>query len=159
MTRFCSDFNISRFCSLTAVALVLGCAAAGTRAGTAAAVASPAAAEAAGAARSTPLTTELGALTLRGLTTMGVTRMGGSLYVLGGYFGQPHKYSKEFQSADFARLDVATGNWEQLPSAGALQSVIHVDAVAAGAAQYASLRVTPTPAAPMVAPAATVSSK
>ncbi|MEO8179274.1 MAG: kelch repeat-containing protein [Deltaproteobacteria bacterium] len=112
---------------MTALAFVLGCAAAATPAGTAADVASSGAAEAASAARSTHLTTELGALTPRGLTTMGVTRMGGSLYVIGGYFGQPHNYSKEFQSADFTRLDVATGTWEQLPSAGALQSVILVN--------------------------------
>ena len=127
MTRFCSDFIISRACSLTALTLILGCAAATPPAGTSADVAAPGAAEAASAARSVHLTTELSALTPRGLTTMGVTRLGGSLYVIGGYFGQPHNYSKEFQSADFARLDVATGTWEQLPSAGALQSVILVN--------------------------------
>jgi hypothetical protein len=58
---------------------------------------------------------------------MGVTRMGGSLYVLGGYFGQPHNYSKEFQSGEFMRLDVATGKWQELPPIQGLQSVALVN--------------------------------
>src|SRR5690348_13985020 len=120
MMRFCSNVDILRFCSPAVLALAVSCAGASPAPHTASDTTSGAA-EAAQAARSDHLTTELRALTPRGLTTMGVTRMGGWLYVIGGYFGQPHNYSKEFQSSDFERLDVATGKWETLPSAGALQ--------------------------------------
>jgi len=126
MTRFCSNVDILRFCSRAVLALALSCAGAAGQPSTAADVTSGAA-EAAQAARSDHLTTELRAVAPRGLTTMGVTRLGGHLYVIGGYFGQPHNYSKEFQSSEFERLDVATGKWETLPSAGPLQSVILVN--------------------------------
>lgn len=58
----------------------------------------------------------------RGLTTAGVVAHQGSLYVLGGYFGTPHAYSKEYQSTDFSRLDLSTGVWEQLPKVQPIQS-------------------------------------
>jgi len=131
MTSFLNDLELSRFCSpalaLATLTLAASCAGAGSAPGAAASVAASGAAEAAAAARAVHLSSELRGVTPRGLTTMGVTRLGGSLYLLGGYFGQPHNYSKEFQSADFERLDVASGVWEPLPSAGALQSVILVN--------------------------------
>ena len=42
--------------------------------------------------------------------------------MLGGYFGTPHAYSKEYQSTDFSRLDLSTGVWEQLPKVQPIQS-------------------------------------
>src|SRR3954466_11262889 len=114
MTRFCSNVDILRFCSPALLALALGCAGASGQPNTAADVTSGAA-EAVQAARSDHLTTELRAVAPRGLPRMGAPRLGGYLYVIGGYFGQPHNYSKEFQSSEFERLDVATSKWETLP--------------------------------------------
>src|SRR6187402_1943006 len=126
MTRSWNRFTATSLCALGALLLGSSCTPSGSPPASAADVASAGAAEAAPNATG-PLTSEVKAMMPRGLTTMGVSRLGGSLYVIGGYFGQPHDYSKEFQSAEFLRLDVATGVWEQLPSAGALQSVILVN--------------------------------
>jgi hypothetical protein len=42
----------------------------------------------------------------RGLTSFGAATLDGWLYVLGGYHGEPHKYSKEGQSDDFYRINL-----------------------------------------------------
>ncbi len=41
----------------------------------------------------------------RGITSFGATEHEGWIFVLGGYFGQPHEYSREGQSASFLRLN------------------------------------------------------
>jgi N-acetylneuraminic acid mutarotase len=58
----------------------------------------------------------------RGLTTVGAATMGDSLYLVGGYFGSPHEYSKEFQSGSVLRMQLATGVWEELASVTPIQS-------------------------------------
>ncbi|MEY4551377.1 MAG: hypothetical protein RL685_7572, partial [Pseudomonadota bacterium] len=129
MTRFCSGFSFLGFCASAALALgMMGCAGS-TAAPESAADQAGGAAEAANAQQAAlgALHTQVRGTTVRGLTTMGVTRMGNALYVMGGYFGQPHDYSKDFQNEEFSRLDVTTGTWEQLPNAGGIQSVILVN--------------------------------
>ncbi|MEM6673066.1 MAG: kelch repeat-containing protein [Planctomycetota bacterium] len=42
----------------------------------------------------------------RGLTSFGAAVVDGSLYVLGGYFGTPHAYSREGQSGAFVRINL-----------------------------------------------------
>ncbi len=129
MTRFCSGFSFLGWGAGAALALgVMSCAGSTASPETAADQAGAGAAEAASAQQATaPLHAHVRGTTVRGLTTMGVTRLGNELYVLGGYFGQPHDYSKDFQSDDFARMDVTSGAWEQLPGAGGIQSVILVN--------------------------------
>jgi hypothetical protein len=46
-------------------------------------------------------------------TSFGAASHGGAVYVAGGYFGEPHRYSREGQSAEFARLTADHG-WEPL---------------------------------------------
>lgn len=58
----------------------------------------------------------------RGLTTVGAATMGDSLYLVGGYFGSPHEYSKEFQSGSVLRMRLATGVWDELASVPPIQS-------------------------------------
>jgi N-acetylneuraminic acid mutarotase len=58
----------------------------------------------------------------RGLTTVGVTTMGDSLYLVGGYFGSPHDYSKEFQSGNVSRMNLSTGVWDELAAVSPIQS-------------------------------------
>jgi N-acetylneuraminic acid mutarotase len=58
----------------------------------------------------------------RGLTTVGAVTMGDSLYLVGGYFGSPHEYSKEFQSGSVLRMQLATGVWDELASVTPIQS-------------------------------------
>lgn len=129
MTKFCSGFSFLGFCASSALALGMMSCAGSTAAPESAADQAGGAAEAANAQKAAlgALHTELRGTTVRGLTTMGVTRMGNALYVMGGYFGQPHDYSKDFQNEEFSRLDVTTGTWEQLPNAGGIQSVILVN--------------------------------
>lgn len=57
-----------------------------------------------------------------GLTTAAGTELGGFLYLLGGYFGKPHQYSREYQNSDFLRLELASGRWDTLESVGGIQS-------------------------------------
>lgn len=126
MTRFPNSRSVTRLSVLGALATNLACASSTTPAGSVADLAhnGGSAADSAHAIDATgALSTEIKALMPRGLTTMGATQLGKSLYVIGGYFGQPHAYSKEFQSGDFLRLDLASGAWQQLPSPGPLQSV------------------------------------
>ena len=58
----------------------------------------------------------------RGLTTVGAAMHAGSLYLVGGYFGSPHEYSKEYQSGSVARLNLDTGVWEELAGVEPIQS-------------------------------------
>jgi N-acetylneuraminic acid mutarotase len=68
------------------------------------------------------LTAEFDALIPRGLTTMGAATLGDGLYILGGYFGPPHEYSREFQVGSFTRLNLSTGIWDDLPGVDPIQS-------------------------------------
>lgn len=69
------------------------------------------------------------------LTSFGATAHDGWLYVLGGYFGVPHEYSKAGQSGALYRVPVPGGkmsgsnggnDWQELASVEPLQSVILV---------------------------------
>lgn len=62
----------------------------------------------------------------RGLTSFGAAVSSDSLYVLGGYFGRPHAYSKAGQSGDLMRLELSTGQWERLGAIEPAQSVVLV---------------------------------
>ena len=58
------------------------------------------------------------------ITSFGATALNGWLYVLGGYSGTPHEYSKEGQSGAFYRLNLQDGRtWQELPGIEHLQSV------------------------------------
>jgi N-acetylneuraminic acid mutarotase len=46
-------------------------------------------------------------------TSFGATTVGDDVYLAGGYFGQPHRYSREGQAASFQRLTAAHA-WEPL---------------------------------------------
>lgn len=60
----------------------------------------------------------------RAITSFGAEAVDGWLYVYGGYFGVPHKYSREGQSDDFYRIDLHDPRViEFLPSDHAMQSV------------------------------------
>ena len=60
----------------------------------------------------------------RAVTAHGAVVSQGWLYVLGGYFGEPHDYRREFQSRSFARLNLLDGHsWEQLPLEEPVQSL------------------------------------
>lgn len=77
---------------------------------------------AAGTSSPAALTTHFEALMPRGLTTMGTATLGDALYIVGGFFGTPHQYSKEFQSGSVNRLSLSTGAWEDLPGVEPIQS-------------------------------------
>jgi len=58
------------------------------------------------------------------VTSFGCLSSGEWLYVLGGYSGVPHRYSSEFQSQAFRRLNLRNGStWEELPNDLRAQSV------------------------------------
>lgn len=57
------------------------------------------------AAPRVPMAESIGFLP-RGLTSFGSAADGGWLYVLGGYFGEPHAYSLEGQSGSFLRINL-----------------------------------------------------
>ncbi len=60
----------------------------------------------------------------RAITSFGAEAVDGWLYVYGGYFGVPHKYSREGQSSDFYRINLLdTRDIEFLPSGDAMQSL------------------------------------
>jgi hypothetical protein len=61
------------------------------------------------------LNSRFAALMPRGLTSVGAATLGDALYLVGGFFGSPHEYSKEFQSGSVSRLRLSTGAWEELP--------------------------------------------
>jgi N-acetylneuraminic acid mutarotase len=69
-----------------------------------------------------PLSSHFAGVMPRGLTTVGAATLGDSLYLVGGYYGPPHDYSKEFQSGAVLRLSLSTGQWEELPSVEPIQS-------------------------------------
>lgn len=56
------------------------------------------------------------------VTSFGAAALGKHVYVLGGYAGEPHHYTKEGQSDAFTRLDVETGAWQTLTPLGKIQS-------------------------------------
>ena len=68
-----------------------------------------------------------------GITSFGAAVQNGSLYVLGGFYGTPHKYVPEFQSAALMRLPLdGTSKWQPMPGLDAgLQSVALVPAAGA----------------------------
>jgi hypothetical protein len=114
-------------CGLT-VALVVGssglagCAASTPNAAPPASASSGASDPPALASGTRRITTELEALMPQGLTTMGAAALGDNLYIVGGYFGTPHEYSKEFQSGGVRRLALSTGTWETLADVEPIQS-------------------------------------
>ncbi len=68
------------------------------------------------------------ALLPRPITSFGAALHRGSLYVLGGYSGQPHDYSRDGQSGSLWRLPLAGGSsgatqWDDLAGIEPLQSV------------------------------------
>lgn len=64
---------------------------------------------------------ELTAMMPRAVTSFGAVESGGFAYTLGGYFGRPHDYRREFQSTAFRRMNLTDGTWEELPSVGPIQ--------------------------------------
>ena len=68
------------------------------------------------------MSTQFAGVMPRGLTTVGAATLGNALYLVGGYFGSPHDYSKEFQSGAVSRLQLSTGVWEDLPGVDPIQS-------------------------------------
>ncbi|HTV18008.1 MAG TPA: hypothetical protein VMG12_05040 [Polyangiaceae bacterium] len=68
------------------------------------------------------LTSHFAGVMPRGLTTVGAATLGDSLYLVGGYFGPPHDYSKEYQSGAVLRLSLSKGSWEELPGVEPIQS-------------------------------------
>ncbi len=60
----------------------------------------------------------------KAMTSFGAAAHDGWLYIVGGYSGTPHEYSKEGQSGAFYRLDLKNGGtWQELPGVEHLQSV------------------------------------
>lgn len=60
----------------------------------------------------------------KAVTSFGAARVGTALYVLGGYSGTPHKYSRAGQSGSFQRVDLGKAeSWEDLAGVEPLQSV------------------------------------
>ncbi|ACY19189.1 Kelch repeat-containing protein [Haliangium ochraceum DSM 14365] len=59
------------------------------------------------------------------VTSFGAAVYGGDLYVLGGYHGKPHGYSREGQSGDLyrARVGDSSSTWEKLPGIEPMQSL------------------------------------
>lgn len=62
------------------------------------------------------------------VTSFGAAMDTEHLYVMGGYFGEPHKYSREYQSNKVWRLDLDTGTWAEIGQLeqGSLQGVAAV---------------------------------
>ena len=57
------------------------------------------------------------------VTSFGAAALGDDLYLLGGFSGTPHSYSKEGQHGDLWKLSESTGTWGKLPGVEHLQSV------------------------------------
>lgn len=68
-----------------------------------------------------------------GITSFGAAVQDGSLYLLGGFYGTPHEYVPEFQSAALMRLPLdGASKWQAMPGLEAgLQSVALVPAAGA----------------------------
>jgi N-acetylneuraminic acid mutarotase len=120
--------------------LSVGCAASGAAGGAASVVASAPAARETGALDSpgapegtgidspnVPLAIHPFDMMPIGLTTIGATAMGNYVYILGGYAGTPHEYSKRDQSREFYRLDTKTHRWDKLAGIGPIQSAVLVN--------------------------------
>lgn len=62
------------------------------------------------------------------VTSFGAAMDAEHLYVMGGYFGEPHKYSREYQSDKVWRLDLDAGTWAEVGKLeqGSLQGVAAV---------------------------------
>jgi N-acetylneuraminic acid mutarotase len=73
-------------------------------------------------ARAGQLRSRFAGIMPRGLTTAGVAELGGNVYVVGGYFGSPHDYSREFQSGSVLRMRIDSGAWEELAAVTPIQS-------------------------------------
>lgn len=71
----------------------------------------------------TSVVTSTAGLLPRGLTSFGAAATDDALYVLGGYFGEPHAYSREGQSGDLLRLDRHAGTWSRVGSIEPAQSI------------------------------------
>lgn len=124
--------------AVTALSLLLcvgACAASGAS-GNSASVVAPAAPGAAPDAASEALASKPSnaalAVTTRdmmpiGLTTIGATAIGNSVYILGGYSGTPHAYSQRDQSREFYRLDTTSHRWDKLAGVGPIQSAVLVN--------------------------------
>lgn len=68
------------------------------------------------------MSTQFAGVMPRGLTTVGAATLGDALYLVGGYYGSPHDYSREFQSGAVSRLSLSSGVWEDLPGVEPIQS-------------------------------------
>lgn len=92
-----------------------------------AAAAAPAAPEASAPAAPIPSPVKHSDVPLlpRPVTSFGAAAHDGWLYVLGGYFGEPHGYDRDGQSGTLqrVRLDGPAASWEDLPGVEPLQSV------------------------------------
>lgn len=64
-----------------------------------------------------------GAILPVGVTSFGAASLDGDLYVLGGYTGRPHAYSKEGQRSDLLKRDGRTGKWSKVGAISAAQSM------------------------------------
>jgi len=64
----------------------------------------------------------------KAVTSFGAATDEGHLYVMGGYFGEPHRYSREYQSDKVWRLDLESGTWSEVArlEEGSLQGVAAV---------------------------------
>jgi N-acetylneuraminic acid mutarotase len=111
-----------RFISALALGACLGAAACGPApaARSAARAGATGAAELSGAASA--IHPRFAGILPRGLTTVGATTLGDALYLVGGYFGPPHEYSKEYQSGSVLRMQLSSGVWEELASVEPIQS-------------------------------------
>lgn len=74
------------------------------------------------------------------VTSFGAAALDGHVYVLGGYSGEPHHYTKEGQSEAFARLNLGTGAWDSLPSLGKVQSAT-LDAMGGKLVRVGGMRI------------------
>ncbi len=86
----------------------------------------PASSVAARVVSSEPVAVEVGgasAVLPRGVTSFGAATSGGSLFVLGGYFGTPHEYSEAGQTGELLRMDLRTHAWTRLGEVAKVQSV------------------------------------
>ena len=106
--------------ALVASLWATGCRPTPTLRSAAVAGASPAAEATASSARS--VHAHFAGVMPRGLTAVGAATLGDALYLVGGYFGTPHEYSKEFQSGRVHRMQLSSGVWEELASVEPVQS-------------------------------------
>lgn len=82
----------------------------------------PEASQVAKATASRDLGSQMAGIMPRGLTSVGVATLDDALYLVGGYHGSPHGYSKEGQTGAVWRMDLSGSTWESLPGVEPLQS-------------------------------------